>query len=556
METDSIAWYQIKLRRLMEAADTIKRSVSRANAFFRTETLLGLHLNATKNTHAFNQFIGGIQDARKHVAILPHIYLNEPQPLVPSEFGDDAMSKKTKFSLDLQREFAIAETSWSFFAADLYANIPSFEATGIGRIVVFPLTIHSNRGGDHANALIVDRKYNVMTLVEPHGIPIPWVQTAIRHIVQEPTYPLGSAFTGNGFQRSLNYCATWAPYLTSEIVKVAINEDVPCDVAAMGLDRVLNNERRRIVGRHANSKAASTLDKIARLLSAAMASKILQSFAPGGAHIGSVLREVMPEIMQRSPLDIANHMLVQPKAVRSQEFKHAVFEWYHIMHSRPRCAFWRQTHKDGKGTYRLTPGFKPAILQEASSSARDIILKEILSPDSNSARKLTLRLSIRAFDLETERIADLDRWAPKIPAREAKGAYFPSAIGLAIARLLKLPDLTQAHWDVFGKGAEMAIRQNKTFLLFEQDIRGLPTHMQHVKDLATQMRQVNGSFGHRWIEGMRTKLFEEEWNRVPELPTFREFLEENQGRVARTLTLRADSVKKVLDAIAKIHADA
>lgn len=61
----------------------------------------------------------------------------------------------------------------------------------------------------------------------------------MRTLLDDPAYRVTSAHAADGYQGYHPYCATWAPFLAGQIVRVAVIDDVPVKTAALGLDRVL-----------------------------------------------------------------------------------------------------------------------------------------------------------------------------------------------------------------------------------------------------------------------------------------------------------------------------
>jgi len=447
--------YKARLERMLELVDeTMNTKVSSsANAFLRTELLIGLVRNLKLSQPSFYQYLGDIATVRHEVAILPQYMIVDG----------------TSYIAAYQRR---EHTQWDEFVHAMYHRLPSFDATGIARIVILPLTlIFTDLGkvSGHVNAVVIDRKHKHAVVVEPHGSAEDFVMDRVRTLLDDSTYQVSSAYVGMGYQEKYPYCATWAPFLAGQIVLVAIQDDVSVKTAALGLDCVLVATVAKLVGgskrKHHYRSVRIKISAMARLLAATTASKFLQDYGPGGSHAGSVLREILPDLITRAPLLWLNRMLKNNMSFVSASPSHnaAILEWYYIMHSRPRCAMWRAVQTGSNVEYKLTPGFKPAVLAEASSAQRKTMLQTILSPSGTAANMMAIVLKVFAYEGTTSSILKKDEFIPKIPPKEANGPYLPSAASQEVAEMFGITSDSASHYDVFGKGAEIALRRSKVF---------------------------------------------------------------------------------------------
>jgi len=75
-----------------------------------------------------------------------------------------------------------------------------------------------------------------------------------------------------------------------------------------------------------------------------------------------------------------------------------------------------------------------------------------------------------------------------------------------------------------------------------------------LEPLTKGLRLANGSLGHRWIEGMTTPRFQEEWEKQAELPPFKDFLEFAEGRLMASVFRYRKPLQVFLDAMPDLAA--
>ena len=478
-----------QLASLADAA-THARVALPENAFFETEALLGLQLNSMAI---------GFGTA---IYLSPH-YANDVTTLPP-------------FDLRLSSEDAPQHTRWNSFVRRLFDRIPSFDKTRIARLVVIPLKLDQ-----HANSLVVDREHRVAVVCEPHGLARGTAIEAVAKLLPTEYRVVSSIVTASArYQSRLPYCATWAPFLAAEIVKVAFEDEVSAEDAALGLEAVLVQEcmEYKQTTEQGRRRWRHRMDGIARLLAATAASLYLHEFSPGGTHIHSILGEVIPDILTKQPLKLlqAWDMQIDIHKLDADRLWPAMLEWYALMQGRNRCASWR--YDKATAMFNLVAGFKPIVMSQVSKGSRPHVQALM---DASSKHRWQLRAYAHEDDVAT--LLNLDRRLPKIPKSHRNRAYWPSVATQKAVDLLGLQPHSIAHKYVFGYGAEMALKRTKRFQQLRQDVLHTP-----LEDVARGLARANGTFGHLWLSGTVTGLFEETWDahvRAGRLPAFQTFLE-------------------------------
>ena len=503
----SVSSFHSNLRRLLDLTVGFKDKtiITPKNAYLTTEILVGQALNARIASPLYVQFLAGIADLKEHVSVLPSIF--GMMPIDGPESTDTAPTED--FMLMVKNRYAsqvIEFKAMRSFAQEMFDSLPSFPATGLARLVIMPISFETDVAS-HANAVVVDRKHHVAVVCEPLGEATPFVRALVADVIGSE-YKVSSALTDVGYQRDLNYCGTWAPFIAANIARVAILEDVPVDAASRHLQDALRTEVERLEPEHQES-VPFLVSRMARALAAVSAMLELRAFGPGSTDATSVLGEIGPDIACRTPLKLLREGFTNmPDAV---DVHSALIEWYRIMHTRQRCSSWKVANDDGM--FALVPGFEEVIRREASETSMPVLLSGILRFDNVTGW------------LEQMRIDDEEASAlPKAPDTELRGSYFPSAVALEVAELFGLRAHDEAHYSVFGKGAEIALRRTAAF----RDLAaGISTHPNRpTLELVTKsLRHCNGALGHRWIEGQVTPRFREQWKKNPDLPEFTDFIE-------------------------------
>ena len=363
-----------------------------SNQFLDAEIVVGGIVNIVFHGPALIGMLGHLSDMRHRVSVLPPAIL------------ELRMDAKHNSEPAPGRTYAHNST----WIRSLLMNMPPTDPTGLAHFVLIPLSLQYVNDSGHCNALIVDRKAKQAFVVEPHGA----AEAAIlfmAHGLLPPEYrvlpPWKRRFWGAP-QKDLPFCQTWAPFLASQIVRMAVQDGSTLEDASTEYYDVINEvwrERAKVIDDRLTAENGGSqlsedqivamvttlqkrMDHVGMLVAAAQGAEVLRHCSAAGFSGRDLVAQAIECLVTRDPTLITT--IVQRKFSGSEGMVPAFNEWLSMIHYQPRCA---SLNVNSDGHIVLVPGFAGLVQKQTTDVVRQQLLRE-LKTGSKTTELLTSTL--------------------------------------------------------------------------------------------------------------------------------------------------------------------